>query len=148
MTIKFLNGVNTLPIQSEPIALEEITSLELKFNGGIPFPESLRELLYLAGGFCQPLEYGLADSQQELQDEVRNWLVEAEETINRPFYVIETYNTDGFVLVYLDEEKSDPTVFSIMLGNHTGFVVQGRSLGKTLSEYINLKVDRTKRGLS
>jgi hypothetical protein len=148
MIIKFLDAVSTLPIQSEPITLEEITNLELKYNGGISFPDSLRELLFLAGNFCQPLEFGLSNSQDELQSEVRDWLLQAEETISRPFYVIETYNTDGFVLVYLDEGKTDPTVFSVMLGNHTGLEVPGRSLGKALSEYINLKVDRVRIGLS
>ena len=93
-----------------PISEEEIKQLETKYNNGKQFPKALRELLFLAGNDCYVLDYGLDDSQQELQEFVRGRMREKNRVITRPFYVIDVYNAlDQFQFVYLDE-KDDPAV--------------------------------------
>lgn len=100
------------------ISIEEIIALENLYNGGNQFPAALRELLLLAGGYCYVLDYGLNDSQAEMQLTSREYLtfLGRNRTISRPFYVIDVYNAgDQFLFVYLDEGKDDPTVYEAFL---------------------------------
>ena len=96
---------------NESISLEEIKQLEQIYNNNKPFPKALRELLFLAGNYCIVLDYGLNDTQQELQEFVRENMQEENRIITRPFYAIDVYNAgDQFLFVYLDE-GDDPEVY-------------------------------------
>jgi len=102
-----------------PISIEEIEALEHIYNNGRPFAPALRELLFLAGDDCYVLEYGLNNSQAEMQESSRKYMQTGERNrvIPRPFYVIDVYNAgDQFLFVYLDEEKDDPTVYEALIG--------------------------------
>lgn len=121
MDIKYLTVLSNYPTITnantgyvktlEPISLDEIVQLEATYNSGNLFPTALRELLYLAGGYCYGLDFGIYDTQSDMQEAVRSWLVDHNKTISRPFFAIDVYNAyDQFLFVYLDEGTADPTV--------------------------------------
>lgn len=98
------------------LTIDEIMELETIYNSGNQFPASLRELLFLAGRRCYVLDYGLNDTQQEMQDDAREWLSDLNFNITRPFFVIDIHNgSDNFLFVYLDEGIDDPIVYFYML---------------------------------
>src|SRR5688572_23641382 len=103
MEIKYLQALRDYPSAYpdksykktiEPISLSEIATLEQLYNNGNPFPAALKELLYLAGDYCYVLDYGMADSQQEMQEEVRERWAEERQEMTRPFMVIDVYNVN------------------------------------------------------
>lgn len=120
MQIRYLKELEKQPVRSsdadvsisnQPISLQEISQLENVYNNGAPFPQSLKELLYLAGEDCYVLDYGQTESQQELQESVRQRLLSKGRLISRNFYVIDIYNWgDQFLFIYLDE-GDDPPVY-------------------------------------
>lgn len=130
----------------KPIPLSEIQYLETKYNNGTSFPKALRELLFLAGKSCYVLDYNIYDSQEELQDEAREWLQFFNRTINRPFFVIDAYNAgDQFLFVYLDE-GNDPVVMSAYLPARDDVQFIESMNNKKLSDFIKFKIDRVKQG--
>jgi hypothetical protein len=150
MDIKYLKQLNNYPTVKRgntdyistlrPLTMQEITKLEIAYNNGAAFPGVLRELLYLAGNYCHVLDYGLSDSQEEMQQDARSWLANDNQIINRPFFVIDIYNGgDQFLFVYLDEED-DPIVHEAILYNVTPAWIH--SLNKKLSEFISSRLTR------
>ncbi|MCR8558958.1 hypothetical protein KXD93_14975 [Mucilaginibacter sp. BJC16-A38] len=92
--------------------MDQIIALEASYNGGRPFPTVLRELLYIAGQNCYVLDYGPNDSQNELQEWVReSLLADNDRQISRPFFAVDMYGGDKFLFVYLDEGKDDPDLY-------------------------------------
>lgn len=129
------------------IKLNEIEHLEELYNNGIFFPKVLKELLFLAGNYCYVLDYGWYDTQEQIQTAAREWLVEYNKNISRPFFVIDIYNGPGqFLYVYLDE-GNNPFVYQAYLSERSDMISFG-SLNKTLSEYINSLIDRVKQGFN
>jgi len=123
------------------LSIDSIISLEADYNNAHQFPSCLRELLFLAGGDCYVLDYGIYDTQDEMQTAARKWLLEYKRHINDPFYVIDVYNgTDQFLFVYLNEGREDPTVYEAVLSDSPNDRPWIHSLGKTLSEYIDHNV--------
>lgn len=100
-------------VKLEGISEAEIFELETKYNSGTPFPVALKELLFLAGQSCYVLDYGLAESQDELQEFVRENIRDYSDLIiARPFYAIDVYGaSDQFLFVYLDSNDPDPSVY-------------------------------------
>ncbi|WP_419701259.1 hypothetical protein [Mucilaginibacter sp. NFX135] len=159
MTIKYLIQLNNYPSiigfaitkTLEPISMEEIISLENSYNNRHPFPIALRELLFLAGKYCYVLDYGLTESQQEMQEWARRGLTKYNRnlSISRPFFVIDIYNAnDQFVFVYLDDGEN-PMVYEALL-----FELKPdegpwiHSLGKRLSEYIDSGIAKLLKGIN
>lgn len=103
-----------------PLTIAQIEQLEHEYNEGKPFPQSLRELLYLAGGYCYVLDYGLNDTQQELQEDTRSYMAESyNANITSPFYVIDVYNAlDQFLFVYLDKDNEAPFVYEAYMPDY------------------------------
>ncbi len=97
----------------EGISLTEIEQLEQTWNNGNPFPKALRELLFLAGDYCYVFNFGIYDTQQELQEAMREDLVDNGKTITRPFYVMDTWNADQYYFVYLDEGEN-PNIYEAL----------------------------------
>lgn len=129
----------------EPISLEEIEHLEQLYNNGIPFPKALRELLYLAGNDCYVLDYGMYDSQELMQIAVREWMVNYNRSLTRPFFAIDVYNAEGqFLYVYLDE-GDNPFVYQAYLPTRSD-IVPFKSFNKTLSDFIKVHIDMVKQG--
>lgn len=127
----------------EAISETEITHLQQLYNNGNPFPKALQELLFLAGSYCYVLDYGIYDTQEELQEYVRNELEEVDKVITRPFYVIDIYNgNDQFLFIYLDE-SDDPKVYE---GYYYKDVSNWRLVSNSLSKYINALIIRVKEG--
>ena len=133
---------------NEPISLTEIENLERLYNNGKPFPKALKELLFLAGKFCYVLEYGAFDSQQEMQDYVRELLEEDNILIQRPFFVIDVYNAGTqFLYIYLDEDDN-PAVHEGFHYYEDEFKGYSHLVAGSLSSYIETLINRTKKGLN
>lgn len=127
------------------ISLEEIKQLEQLYNNGIIFPKALRELLFLGGNSCYVLSKGWYDTQQEMQEESREKLLEFNKNITRPFFVIDVYNaTEQFLFVYLDE-GDNPNVYQAYLPT-LDYIAPITNLDSKLSEYINVLIDQVKKG--
>ena len=132
----------------EPIPLSEIQYLETKYNNGTPFPKSLRELLFLSGKSCYVLDYNIYDSQEELQDEAREWLQKYNRSISRPFFAIDVYNAgEQFLFVYLDE-GDDPVVRSAYLPLRDDVQFITNLMNEKLSHYIKSSIDEIKQGFN
>lgn len=130
----------------KPLSTSEIEQLESLYNSGMSFPKVLRELLFLAGKFCYVLDYSLHDSQQELQDAVRDYMAEYCRIINRPFFAIDVYNhSDQFLFVYLDE-GDDPAVHEGHYFSRDDMPNWITSVSETLSSYIEALIERVKEG--
>jgi len=154
MEIIFLTALNDNPIwyaetqnvSIEPISEQEITNLEQTYNNGNPFPRVLKELLFLAGSKCYFLDYGLNDTQQELQEFLRENMEEQELSISRPFYAVDIYNAgDQFLFVYLDE-GDNPIVHQ---GSYYDEPSENQwiiSLGISLQRLIEVGIERVKAG--
>ncbi|MEZ2337822.1 hypothetical protein AB6735_19395 [Mucilaginibacter sp. RCC_168] len=147
MDIKYLIQLKNHPTIKEkstdyvnklkPLTEAEIVSLEVRYNDEKTFPAALRELLYLAGNDCYVLDYGLSDSQEEMQEDGRKWLVKHNKTINRPFFVIDVYNgSNQFLFVYLDE-GDDPLVYEAVLYDKTTGWIHCLNNNVQLSEFID-----------
>ncbi|OYQ47155.1 hypothetical protein CHU92_01170 [Flavobacterium cyanobacteriorum] len=114
MKIRYLNKLKNAPTRpdlmtNEGISENEIIQLESSFNNGMMFPKALRELLYLAGDFCYVCDFGLTDTQEELQLFVRGNIDYYNKSIVRPFYVFDIYNArEQFLFIYLDEGDNPP----------------------------------------
>ncbi len=128
-----------------PIPVAEIEELEKLYNHGSLFPQALRELLYLAGADCYVLDYGLNETQKEMQEAAQEWLDDSGKAISRPFYVIDVYNArDQFLYIYLDEGE-DPVIYSAFLSDRSG-VATFTALEFKLSAFINMKIEAVKMG--
>jgi hypothetical protein len=141
-SIEFGGAAQTL----KPISLEEIISLEQEYNNGHQFPVALRELLFLAGNYCYVLEYGLNDSQYEMQEWVRSSLPDYRKdlVINRPFFIIDTYNGPGqFLFIYLDE-GDDPMVYEALLYEDPSRWTH--PVGSNLTKFIESGIWKLKQG--
>ena len=115
-------------------------------NNNKPFPKALRELLFLAGNYCIVLDYGLNDTQQELQEFVRENMQEENRIITRPFYAIDVYNAgDQFLFVYLDE-VDDPAVYQASYEDRSDRPNWINKVTPTLSNFVNRKIERVKKG--
>ncbi|MES2616773.1 MAG: hypothetical protein V4613_02785 [Bacteroidota bacterium] len=134
-------GVNdNYPIEGIPIS--EIEALEVKYNDGKQFPKALRELLFLAGDFCYVLEYGAYDTQDELQQSQRDWLVEFGRTFNRNFYVVDLISDyENFCFVYTDD-GDNPMIYHFSYDNGEIYSLV------SLKEYMNTKIDLVKQGFN
>lgn len=131
--------------KNEGISLEEINSLEQKWNNGNKFPLALKELLFLAGDYCNVFDYGIFDSQEEFQDFARQDFEESNKIISRPFFVLD-YNTGyNFLFVYLDE-GDNPNIYVASPGEDNSSWIESLSNYniKTYSEYA---IDCIKKGI-
>ncbi|MEO6149053.1 MAG: hypothetical protein ABIN95_11970 [Mucilaginibacter sp.] len=147
MEIKYLVSLRDNPTWgpyiNRGISMEGIMALEQQYNSGQPFPKTLRELLYLAGDLCNIFDYGTNATQQKLQQEAREMLIEENRTINRPFYAIEVRDGEIFMFVYLDE-SDDPMVHeavTFLTDEHWN-----RNLEMTLSQFCDSSIEDVKRG--
>jgi hypothetical protein len=151
MDIQYLKNLDNNKIVStpsggmqklQPISLDEIVSLEEKYNDKKQFPIVLRELLHIAGQDCYLLDYGINETQDEMQMCSRSLLSEYEGEITRPFFVIDVYNAnEQFVFVYLDEDQIDPIVYQAYLPYLEDTTEWINTNGRKLSEYVNRKLD-------
>ena len=150
MDITYLKQLERTPNKNswinESISLEEIKQLAQIYNNNKPFPKALRELLFLAGNYCIVLDYGLNDTQQELQEFVRENMQEENRIITRPFYAIDVYNAgDQFLFVYLDE-VDDPAVYQASYEDRSDRPNWINKVTPTLSNFVNRKIERVKKG--
>jgi hypothetical protein len=129
------------------VSESEISQLEQNWNSGINFPLALKELLYLAGERCYVLDYGWNDSQEELQAEVRDQLIEWNRFISRPFYAIDVYGADQFLFVYLDE-GDNPNVYEAYLPplKYDDATTWLSNLDRSLKDFINFRINKIKKG--
>lgn len=132
----------------EGVSEDTISQLEQKYNNINPFPKALKELLYLAGKYCYVLDYNIFETQQELQEAVREWLSEKKLSINRPFFAIDAYNYgEAFLFIYLDE-GDNPIVRQAYLFPRKDMPFISNLLGQSLSGYIKGQIDDVKQGIN
>ena len=92
------------------------------------------------------MDYGLNETQQELQEFVRENMQEENRVITRPFYAIDVYNAgDQFLFVYLDE-GNNPAVYLGEYWDSNDRPTWITLVSPSLSDYINRLVDRVKNG--
>lgn len=133
-------------VSNSPISEQDIGQLEQLYNNGNLFPKALKELLFLAGSRCYVVDYGLNETQQELQEFVRENMQEENRVITRPFYAIDVYNAgDQFLFVYLDE-GNNPAVYLGEYWDSNDRPTWITLVSPSLSDYINRLVDRVKNG--
>lgn len=154
MEIKYLTQLQNNPTRdriftNESLEISEIEALEGAYNNDSVFPKALRELLFLAGKYCIIFDFGLHDSQQELQEFVRSNLLEEGKSISRPFYVIDIYNAyDQFLFIYLDEGDNPP----IYEATYTQLSAMSeywiRKVQPSLSNLVNLRIQAIKEGMN
>lgn len=129
---------------NKPLSDSEIVLLEDEFNNGRNFPIVLRELLFIAGKYCDLLEYEICKTQQQIQHRGIKLLQESYLSIQRSYYVID-FGTDGFTFIYLDESQTDPVINYADM-DKTNPDGQIYSLQRTLSEFINARLETIKKG--
>jgi hypothetical protein len=134
--------------QNIPIPISEITQLEALYNSGNPFPKALKELLFLAGGRCIVLDYGATNSQQHLQEWVRQELLENGKVFSRPFYAIDVYDGDYCIFLYLDEGDNPPLYYVYYEDEAAGDSLPLRQIQPSLSNLINNRVQRVIEGFN
>jgi hypothetical protein len=141
----YANKITGFVLNLLPLSDNEIISLQNKYNKGNPFPVVLHELLSLAGNFCYVLDYGPADSQDEFQQDCREFLSDNAHKghiISRPFFALDLYGGDQFLFVYLDENVDDPIVYQICPYKPVGHNKWLYSTDGTLSGLINVTMER------
>ena len=132
------------PWTIQPITLTEITQLEALYNNGQLFPKALRELLYLAGNYCYVLSMGSCDTQQQMQELVRNQIDIANKEITSPFMVIDIYNeSDQFLFIYLNG-SDNPTVYEAEYYETNENWIE--LIADSLSGYIEILIQKVKEG--
>lgn len=154
MTIKYLQLLNdnpvkyshntTLELKIRGISESEIQQLELVWNNGNLFPKVLKELLFLAGNFCYVCDYGPNDSQQEMQEWVREHMEDNNRSLNRPFYAFDVYGGDTFLFIYLDE-GNNPNVFQAKPYSDDNNWIKLLS-SQTIQSIVNIGIKRVKLG--
>lgn len=154
MTIKYLQLLrdNQIPYHDDAdfkfkikgISESEIQQLELTWNNGVSFPKVLKELLFLAGNFCYVCDYGPNDSQQEMQEWVREHMKDNSRSLNRSFYAFDVYGGDTFLFIYLDE-GDNPTIFEAKpYSDDNNWIRVLKS--QTIKSIVNIGINRVKKG--
>ncbi len=146
-------------LKSKPLSIFQIEVIEKTIykTDSKKLPGVLRELLFLSGGFCpffstgiQPFKKDTLDINDLLQDQNDNPYfdyIEKKDSENcfenRIIWSFDTVyeSSDKFYFVYLDEDKSDPPVYSfdgdrLYEDEITDFKSLIRSTEKNLSSYI------------
>ncbi|WP_046755256.1 SMI1/KNR4 family protein [Kordia jejudonensis] len=147
MTIQYLNKLknrNTiLGWKNEGLSIEEIVSLEEKFNNGNSFPRIYREYLFIAGKHCGiAIDQGLGFDW--LQKTSKDILLEYKQTINRPIFIFDQLDgCEQFGFFFLDDEKDNPNIY---ICNPFEHIEEGEPLyypynQKTFSEFISFLMD-------
>ncbi|MGH1385823.1 hypothetical protein [Kordia sp.] len=139
MIIEYLQTLRDNPqidgLIDEGIQETEILQLEQLYNSGNPFPKVLKELLYLAGNFCNFLDFSIYDSQQEMQDEERSELTSLYSvTISRPHYFIDLSSHGRPVFMYLDEGDNPPLYQILNNPTQANYTENGKGSLKSLIE--------------
>ncbi|WP_304062436.1 SMI1/KNR4 family protein [Pedobacter glucosidilyticus] len=151
MEIEYLNDVKNYPSKystgytatNKPITLIEILELEKKYNNGNYFPKSLRELLFLAGNYCNVLDYGICKSQNELQELVKENLEEENINLDKPFYIIDVYIAGTqFFFVYLDINDNPPVYEGII--NFKDNKIEIKEISESLSKFLSHLIELEK----
>lgn len=124
----------------------EIAQLEQLYNNGNPFPKILKELLFLAGNRCYVFDYGISETQQEMQEWAREQMQDNNIVENRPFYVFDYYGGYSFRFIYLDE-GDNPQVYE-GTPYHDESLSWKRPLGNTIQIIVNIRVQDVKDGLN
>ncbi|MCA6065677.1 hypothetical protein JI747_000720 [Chryseobacterium sp. RG1] len=111
MEIKYLDILLKYPEldgwKNRGISEDEILLLEHFCNEERTFPKVLKELLLLAGNFCYALDYGIYDSQIELQQEEHKELSDVHDLIiSRPLFFICLASHGLPVFIFLDEGEN------------------------------------------
>ncbi|MGI9651204.1 hypothetical protein [Chryseobacterium sp. RLHN22] len=149
MEIKFLKKMLKYPTlrnwTNQGMLLEEIKRLETIYNNGSPFPQSLREFLYIAGKQSNLGDIDRGSGYEWMQSEAEKQLKEWKQEIIRPYFVISQLDKcEIFSFIYLDENFSDPYIYTCL----PAYVDEGEPLisskpQKTFSNYIIVCLERT-----
>jgi len=144
--LQLLQKHSTRNFTDEGLDCEEITRLEHLFNRGNTFPKVLKELLFLAGNYCNYLDYNIYGSQQELQEEERKELFDLYGiTIERPYFFVDLSSHGLPAFIFLDECDNPPLNQMVNNPTQTNFY---RRTGGTLQTLINTRIRNYLEGFS
>ena len=148
MDIQFLSYLEQIASHDKTqslkgMAVQQIVALEKIYNKTEPFPQALRELLFLSGHSCFALNRLWYKSQQEIQTAAREWLMEYNISIGRPFFVIAVDHIGvPFTYVHLDE-GNNPLVYQTDIIRNNGKMTI-KNLELNLSTYIRNCIEKRK----
>lgn len=152
MNIQYLKKIQTNPSLEinnssyfssiKRISETEIASLEQFYNNGNIFPKVLKELLFLAGSDCFVCDYGINKTQQDLQEWVREDMLENERTISRPFYAFDVYGGSQFLFIYLDEGDNPEIYEAHPYSNENDWIKRLNNL--TIKSLVDNGIERVK----
>lgn len=98
--------------ETKGLSIIEIEALETKYNQGNPFPKAYREYLFI-GGKMHGIGIDKAQGYDWLQEAARKELAENNQTIDRPFFVMDQLDgCEQFGFFYLDENEDDPIIYN------------------------------------
>jgi hypothetical protein len=95
-------------------------------------------------------DYGLNDTQQEMQDDAREWLADLNFSITRPFFVIDVHHgSDSFLFVYLDAGVDDPMVYLYILDTNPNPIYPNlRATSSSLTTLVNKRIGYLQSGIN
>jgi hypothetical protein len=150
MEIKYLKKMLKNPIlrnwTNQGMLLHEIEVLESKYNNGIPFPQSFREFLYIAGKQSNLGDIDTGSGYEWMQEKARLELQECGKLIERPFFVISQLDScTQFGFIYLDENAQDPLKYNCFADESywDDYNFIEKSPNGTFSNFINTCVNNS-----
>lgn len=128
----------------EGLTPSQIIHLEQLYNNSNQFPKILKELLLLAGNYCNCLDYGPYDSMQEMQAEGRsNFKQMRNIVISRPHFYVEMLSNELNLFIFLDE-GDNPEINQIAdNATSTNFF---RRTGLTIKSLIEARIQDYNKG--
>lgn len=150
MTLQYLQSLkdnNKIgSFADEGLTDSQIIHLEQLYNNGNPFPKVLKELLFLAGNYCNCLDYGAYDTMQEMQTEARSNLQQMRNiTISRRHFYVEMLSNDLNLFIFLDEGDNPEINQLADNATPTNFF---RRTGLTLRSLIEARIHDYKKGFN
>lgn len=139
--------------KSEGLTINEIETLEQKYNNGKKLPKAFREYLFLAGEYFNGGLDTLGEGLDQLQEYAKEDLKKTKQKVDKPFFAFHVY--DGlYSVIFLDEINEDPKVYMIdpfkALERSTLVSIPkgGFKENYTFTELVNESIRRVKNNIS
>lgn len=134
--------------QSEGLTINEIETLEQKYNHGKNFPKAFREYLFLAGEYFNGGFDTLGEGLDQLQEYAKEDLEMAGQKVGKSFFAFDVLDS-MYSVILLEETHEDPKVYLLM-----PFLAKGGSEpllkpnGWDFTALVNESIRRVKNNIS
>lgn len=140
---KMDRGGSLPPAINRGLTMEQITTLETKYNSGNPFPVALRELLFLAGDYCYLLDtYPDIDEHNEY---CPDYISRHGGTPTTNVFYIDMIQGDQFFYIKLDDGPDPKVYFYSTLWESYTTTGPITTFDIYLSSFINNRLERVSR---